>query len=396
MFIFILGREFKLSIAEIYSLFPKAEYVDATQEFLIVDNISKDEITEKFKRIGGIIKVIEVQDELDSEKDFLKFSIEYIEENKKNESGKYNFGLAKYGEIKSDLFTSGIQIKKELVKSKIGSIRFVNKENRNINSAVYKNEKLGGENGTELNIVMIGLNILAGNTIIFQDVDEYSKRDLGKSRDMQVGMLPVKLAQMMINISGSNTGIYDPFCGLGTVLIEAANAGYRKIYGSDIRQDLVDISEKNLESFIRFGDSSIDYSIFEMDVMDIGKTNKKLDGLNIVTEGYLGDIMTKGHVTLERIDIQCKNLAILYEGFFSGLRKTDFSGNIVISFPFWEFKGKFYYFTEVYGIMERYGFKPQKLLPENIEFKTTKSGSILYKREDQQVGREIFKLKRYF
>lgn len=395
MFVFILWREFKLSIAEIYALFPKAVFLEANQQLLIVKNISKEEILSNFKRIWWTIKIIEIQEDLPNLKDFLKFCIEYIEENKKNETWKYNFSLAKYWEMSLDIFTSGIQIKKELVKAKIWSLRFVNKDNKNINSAVYKFEKLWQENGVELNIIKAWDNILAWNTIIFQDVDEYSRRDLQKSRDMQVWMLPVKLAQMMINVSWNNVWIYDPFCWLGTVLIEAVNSWFRKVYWSDIRQDLVEISEKNLEQFIRFENSNIGYDFFIMDAINIWKTTKKLDWFNIVTEWYLGDIMTKWHVTIEKIDIQCKKLASLYEWFFSWLKKVGFSWNIVICFPFWEFKWKFYYFTEVYKILEKYWFKVQRLLPDNIEFKSTKSWSILYKREDQQVWREIFKLKRY-
>jgi tRNA G10 N-methylase Trm11 len=62
-------------------------------------------------------------------------------------------------------------------------------------------------------------------TIACQDIDAYTKRDTSKSRDMVVGMMPPKLAQIMINLAteGRKEIIYDPFCGLGTILIEAAN-----------------------------------------------------------------------------------------------------------------------------------------------------------------------------
>ena len=399
MFVFILWREFKLSIAELYNLFPKVRFLHVNPEFLILDDISKDDIIDNFKKIWWVIKVIEINDELKIEKDFLKFGIEYILKSKSLsdlewESGKFKFAIAKYWEMRFDSFTSGIQIKKELVKSKMWSIRFVNKENKNINSAVFKNEKLGWENWQELNIIKVWDRILAWNTIIFQDVDEYSKRDLWKSRDMQVWMLPPKLAQMMINISWKNSWIYDPFCGLGTVLVEAANSGFKNILWSDIREDLVEISERNLENFIRFKNSKFDYIFFKMDAVNISKINKKLDWFNIVTEWYLWDIMTKWHVTIEKIESQRQKLASLYEWFFSWLRKIDFKWSIVISFPFWEFKGKFYYFSEIYEILKKYWFNPQKLLPDDIGFSETRSWSILYKREDQQVGREIFKLRR--
>jgi len=50
------------------------------------------------------------------------------------------------------------------------------------------------------------------------------------------------------------------------------------------------------------------------------------------------------------------------------------------------------YFEEIYDIINKYSLV-QKLLPENIEFSETKSGSLLYKRDSQLVGREIFSLK---
>jgi len=49
-----------------------------------------------------------------------------------------------------------------------------------------------------------------------QDINAYTKRDFGKKRDMDTGMLPPKLAQMMINIANNGkqeiTSLYDPFC----------------------------------------------------------------------------------------------------------------------------------------------------------------------------------------
>lgn len=47
-----------------------------------------------------------------------------------------------------------------------------------------------------------GKSAYFGVTIAYQDVDAYAQRDMDKTRDMGVGMLPPKLAQMMINLSG--------------------------------------------------------------------------------------------------------------------------------------------------------------------------------------------------
>lgn len=84
-------------------------------------------------------------------------------------------------------------------------------------------------------------------TLACQDIDSYTRRDTGKSRDMVVGMMPPKLVQMMLNLAldseMKNPGIYDPFCGLGTTLIEAANMGMTRIYGSDLSKEMVSASE---------------------------------------------------------------------------------------------------------------------------------------------------------
>jgi hypothetical protein len=106
----------------------------------------------------------------------------------------------------------------------------------------------------------------------------------------------------------------------------------------------------------------------------------------------LWEVMTKSNMNYERIQKQREKLADLYEWFFSGLKKLNFKGNIVISFPFWEMQWKYFYFEEIYAILEKYtNILP--LLPENLGVSTTKSGSLLYKRDSQLVGREIFALQ---
>lgn len=66
-----------------------------------------------------------------------------------------------------------------------------------------------------------GLSIYLAYTLACQDIDSYTRRDTGKSRDMAVGMMPPKLVQMMLNIAISThtssrvthqPTIYDPFC----------------------------------------------------------------------------------------------------------------------------------------------------------------------------------------
>ena len=101
--------------------------------------------------------------------------------------------------------------------------------------------------------------------------------------------------------------------------------------------------------------------------------------------------MTQKNINLDRISIQRKNLSKLYEKFFSGLKTIWFDWIVVICFPFWDFKWKYLYFEEIYDILNNY-CEILPLFPSEFDFKETKSGSLLYKRQKQLVWREIFKL----
>lgn len=93
-------------------------------------------------------------------------------------------------------------------------------------------------------------------TIHIQDIDAYAERDLGKSRDMVVGMLPPKLAQTMINLAiGSSLiddkiHIYDPFCGLGTVPIESLYMGISQIYASDVSPEMTTATSQSVAKYL--------------------------------------------------------------------------------------------------------------------------------------------------
>lgn len=201
MFAFILGREFRLSLAEVENLFPRAIFEYANEQFALVSEISEKEIRTVFPYMGGTIKVIKILEEVKDVPDFMTVAKSYLE--RVDRTNKVPFAVAGYGE-KFDNFATGLRIKKFLKACEDKSFRLVNKEPKNINSAVYKKEHLS-ESETELNFVKAGKVSYLGITIAYQDVDEYAARDMDKTRDMGVGMLPPKLAQMMINLGKSDS-----------------------------------------------------------------------------------------------------------------------------------------------------------------------------------------------
>jgi len=382
MFWFQLWREFKLSIAEVMSVFPDASIVFYDKKNLIVENISQDDILEKTSRIGGTIKVSKYAEHKTQEDIY-----EYIYNVSLAKSGKFNYWVSLFWK-ESDLKKKLMVIKKFLKEKGVWS-RFVNQDFGNMSSAIINGEKLV-ETWSDFTIINTWETIYLGQTIWVQDIEAYSKRDYGKSRNMEIGMLPPKLSQIMINLalfpllSKEGQGVvYDPFCGLGTILIESQYMWNKEVYGSDFNPEMIEASLKNTWS----------KNIFLFDARDMSESKVFSNDIDaIVTEWFLGEIMTKKNISHDRIAIQRNNLSKLYDKFFSGLQTVWFKGNIVISFPFWEVEKKYFYFTEVYEILEKY-CNIQAVFPENIDLYPTKSWSLLYKRDSQLVGREIFKLK---
>lgn len=193
MYAFQLGREYKLSLAEIYALFPttKVEYVD--KNICILDTQDTKDVLTKVEHMGGTIKVIEL-------------SLNYrgkpaasIASTLEDFEGKFRYGLSVLGDAKN--LKVLLMDAKKLLKEKGISTRFVNKNFTNLSSAQIIGEDLV-ERGTDFTLIVAGKTEYFGKTIWVQDIENYSKRDYGKTRDMEVGMLPPKLAQMMIHLSG--------------------------------------------------------------------------------------------------------------------------------------------------------------------------------------------------
>ena len=381
MYGFLLGREFRISVAEILSVFPNIQTIYQDKQIFIWDNISSEEIIEKANHLGGTIKIIALET---TNKEIPDLIYE-----KAPDEWKYHYALSVFGE-KQSLKDILLKVKKKLRADSISS-RFTNKDFKNLTSAQIIGENLVRKN-TDFNYINTGENIYFGASIWVQDIYAYSKRDYSKDRDMQVGMLPPKLSQMMINLSGWKT-IYDPFVWLGTVLIESLHMGNKKVFGSDLSDQMVETSKKNCES--------VSESLFLNAIIWIEKLNAKfiyeseyfshwVDA--IVTEWYLWEVMTKKNISAERIEKQRESLVKIYEAFFAGLSKTKFTWNIIICFPFWEIRGKYSFFNEIYSIIEK-NCEILPFFPTDYEIQATKAWSLLYKRDSQLVWREIFKLK---
>lgn len=133
-------------------------------------------------------------------------------------------------------------------------------------------------------------------TIGIQDIASYERRDTSRPvRDTKVGMLPPKLAQIMINLAlpemlPENHIVYDPFCGMGTILQESYLMGLAA-YGSDESEKMITASETNLNHIEQYFsiNKNIRPRVFVRNVRD-NAVPEILAGkqITVVTEPFLG------------------------------------------------------------------------------------------------------------
>ena len=398
MFIFFLGREYLLSIAEILSTFPTAQIVEYDRAYAVLQGIDRDDIVARYPSMGGTIKVVEVIGTYRTDSEEPELIARYLTETIPD--GKIRYALS-YTDSKRTVDHIGVGIRtKERIKALGRSARLVNKDRKNINSAVYRIEKLGGPTGREVCMVGGRLDRYIGATIAYQDVDAYSDRDMSKQRDMVVGMLPPKLAQMMLHLAGTTAKtVYDPFVGLGTVLIEAIHAGYQSVLGSDLSLDMVEAASLSVSKYIDEGETRARYDIWYMDatrIKDDLSTRKPLltNDTAIVTEGYLGRIFTPRSIAVPAVLAQRAELIAMYDRFFAGLKALGYRGTVVVTLPVWTIGEKNIRMEGMEDILARHGYRARHLLPESIrrELGWTHP-TILYRRPGQTVGREVWAIE---
>ncbi len=169
--------------------------------------------------------------------------------------------------------------------------RFVTSKQRALSSVIVEKE-IFRHDGDEFVWIVLPDRILFGKTVAVQAFEEYGARDYGRpGSDARSGMLPPKVAKMMVNLACATKGgtILDPFCGSGTILQEALLLGYNCI-GSDKSPSAVKDAKKNLDWLeSHYSITQLPhYDIFQSDVRTLSQhvTRESIDA--IVTEPYLG------------------------------------------------------------------------------------------------------------
>ncbi|MDO5343834.1 MAG: methyltransferase domain-containing protein [Candidatus Saccharibacteria bacterium] len=257
MFIALLGRQPELSIAELSAVFGEAQVTQASRQAALIDTPACD-----IDQLGGTLKIGRVvatlplgRDDKTSLLHASRFITDHYTNAWRQREGKMTLGISVYGLKTSsrNVQKIGLLLKNRLKKTGV-SLRLVPNDQPTLSTATSHHNKLGrAVNKIELLIVRTPRHLYIAESCGTQNITAYTRRDRQRPRrDAFVGMLPPKLAQMMLNLALGPQGnlpapatILDPFCGTGTVLQEALLKGYTVI-GSDLSQKMVDYTQENL------------------------------------------------------------------------------------------------------------------------------------------------------
>jgi tRNA G10 N-methylase Trm11 len=394
---FVLGRDYTLSVSEIFAVFArkgiptKSFYYDKDILIVEIDNGVSSPIS--INELGGTIKMFEI---LGKYNDISDIKTKLLEITPFESEKRINFGISGYGKLnKKVVLNLGYEIKEAIMDAGYKS-RFVTGKNIDLTSVIVHENKLI-ERGFEAILLKTGQTYILGRTLAVQDYKMYSKRDYGRpKRDDHNGMLPPKLAQIMINLAKApnDSVIYDPFCGSGTVLQEAILLGYKEVYGSDITEKNVEDSKANLEwlrvsSLSRVEKFSINSNnIFRSDVLS---PLRKISADTIVGEGYLGEPHRR---TKEQAIRDTVKLADFYLKALKNLvNQLKPNRRIVLAIPFFVV-GSEYFYLPILDKLSDIGLDIKKPELGDTGLGLYGRGNLTYSRSDQFVGREILILQK--
>lgn len=371
--LFFLGRSHDLCLAELETVLSRFECAKPVllSESLYVSNVPDAVSAELLMNVlGGVRKIAVIEQEIGSEADPKQAVLDVLRS--KAENNKIYFSVTFLG---SEQKPRLIDFKKMLDEHAIRA-RFAEAENLGgVDAALLSHKK----DLVEVFAIPTETGWTIARTLCVQDIDSWSERDYGKPyRDAKKGMLPPKLARMMVNLgigtlSADALRLADPFCGSGTVLMEAAMLGC-EVIGSDQSQDSVHGSGENLHWLQKSLTKELKSRLSIQDATQLSEqeTGGKLD--IIVTEPFLGK-PTPNPDEVGRIAMGIEKLLLGAMKKWRGVLKPN--ATIVIIFPQWVV-GK--QVKNLHALVDRLG---------SLGYNRLK-GPLLYSREQTQVQREIY------
>ena len=392
MYIALLGRQPALSIAELERVYENVTWF--SEHAALIDTSENIDV----QRLGGTQKAGRVIMTLPA-RDWRAASMKIVQHYSKkwaDYDGKITLGLSVYGmDVPArDIQKTGLVLKSKL-KGGAVSIRLIPNQESALSTATAHHNKLGlSPNKVELLIVKGRTKIIIAESTGSQNITALAARDQGRPRrDAFVGMLPPKLAQIMINLAGplspdpdgelSQPRILDPFCGTGVLLQEAMLMG-NAVYGTDLAEKMIRYTRDNLNWLQDHARFEGDWYLHEGDAMDT-KWQQPIDA--VVAETYLGQPFSAPPSSSKLTEVR-GNCNHIISSFLKNLSKQVKKGTpVVIAVPAWKDNyGQFTHLPLVSNV-EKLGFT-------RVELSTVTDDQLLYFRPDQVVAREILVLEK--
>lgn len=388
-YIAIHGRQPELGVAELEALLGPGKLSPISRHASFVDE------QPDFARLGSTVKWLQFLESIRfvSLSHCLDAALPFIIDAHKKRGGKLQLGVSSYGRrvTPSQLNRAALQLKKKL-RSKGLSVRLVPNKQQELNAAQVLRNKLD-KGGFELCLVFEGKTAHMGRTQHVQDIDEYTRRDRDKPvRDPLVGMLPPKLAQTLINLTNPSpkATLLDPFCGTGTVLMEAHAMGLNS-HGSDISPEMVDATAVNMQWFVG-GKKHPTYSV-ELADATMHQWQTPIDV--VVGETYLGPPLRHLPDSHKHLMQLIDEVDDIHRRFLQNLSPQLPSGTrLALAVPAWYQKQHFLHLP-VLDDLEKLGYNRASFVHLLADSHQQEVGQdIIYHRPQQVVGRRILNLIR--
>ncbi|MBX4201442.1 hypothetical protein KW803_00900 [Candidatus Saccharibacteria bacterium] len=390
----ILGRQPMLGMAELESLYGHGHLRPLDGAALL--DIPAEKIN--FKRLGGTIKTARILDSIDSSdwNSLAKYLVDRVPDYVRSlPEGKFTLGLSVYGiDVSVKRIEATLLELKKLVRQSGRPVRIVPNKEPALNSAQVLHNKLTHKGAWELMFVKAGGKTYLAQTLFVQDIEGYAARDQARpARDSRVGMLPPKLAQIILNLAVGQADesvedktkirVLDPFCGTGVILQEALLAGY-SVIGTDVDERMVSYTKKNL-TWLFDNQASLEGAV----VVELGDaTDFQWPGFStIASEVFLGRPLNSlpDQTKLKEI---IGDVNLITKKFLKNLAAQLKPGRIIcLAVPAWRAPGGQLINLPLIDQLTDMGYNYS-------DFKHIRRDQLVYFREDQVVARQLLRLER--
>jgi len=400
-YLFVLGKNPLLSIAEILSYFESRQIEfkikEAASQIIILETKNDLNTQETMFDLGGTIKICQVLQTLNKENIEIEFEKIFSQT-----QDKLRFGVSVYpksSQSKKIWIEITEKIKQYCKDNRIKIIHIKSSKKHGLIQLKHFEvlKKLIKKDGCEIVVFVDDSKIFLSKTLAVHDPSEFKIRDVGRPKQRAIYSIPPRLAKILINLSGAvqNDLLLDPFCGIGTILQEAMLMKINTI-GVDRSEKCIRNAEMNL-NWIKEKYEIKDKVKNKLIVGDSREISNYFDKNSIdavATEPYLGPPL-KRNPTKAQAEKILRELEDLYTKSLKEINKVLKPGKKVsMVFPNFKTEEGTEMGLNVHDISEKSGFRIKNPLENTSFINIYKNYSIIDADERHKTRREIFVLEK--